>query len=110
MIRETISKLEARLQNAGSLSESSRQELLGLLHTLQAEVAELSKTDADQAQSIEAFALTSAHEATRTQPQPALLQHSLGGLSASVEGFETSHPTLVQIVNRICTMLSNIGI
>lgn len=110
MIRETISQLEARLQNAGTLSESSRQELLTLLNTLRAEVAELSKTDAEQAQSIEAFVLTSAHEATRSQPQPQLLQYSLGGLSASVEGFEKSHPALVQIVNRICGILSNLGI
>jgi len=110
MIRDTIAKIETRLQNAGSLNEASRRELLDLLNTLRTEVKELSKTDADQAQSIEAFAISSTHEATRTNRQPELLQHSLEGLSASVEGFEKTHPTLVQIVNRICTTLSNIGI
>jgi hypothetical protein len=34
----------------------------------------------------------------------------LAGLSASVEGFEKSHPKLVEIVNRICTALSGLGI
>lgn len=110
MIRDTISKIEARLQQSSTLSEAGRRELLELLSTLRAEVSELSKTDADRAQSIEAFAMTSAHEATRTQKQPELLQHSLNALSASVEGFEKTHPALVQLVNRICATLSNLGI
>jgi len=35
---------------------------------------------------------------------------SLEGLSSSVEGFEKSHPKLVQIVNAISNTLSNLGI
>jgi hypothetical protein len=38
------------------------------------------------------------------------MELSLKGLSSSVEGFEKSHPQLVQVVNRICTTLSNLGI
>ena len=110
MISETISKIEARLQNAGVLPDEQRRELLGLLATLKGEVAELSRIDADQAQSIAGFAEASAHEAIRPEKKPALLHHSLEGLAASVEGFEESHPRLVQIVDRICTTLSNIGI
>ncbi len=110
MIRDTITQIEARLNNSRSLSETGRRELLELLDTLRGEIAELSKTDADQAQSIESFALSFAHEATREKRQPELLEHSMGGLSASVAGFETTHPSLVQLVNRICTTLSNIGI
>ena len=110
MIDETISKIEAKLKDAGSLSEDAKRELSGLLGTLKTEITALSKTHADQAQSIAGFAQTSAHEATREEKNPELLKLSLEGLAISVDGFEESHPSLVQIVNRICTTLSNIGI
>jgi hypothetical protein len=34
----------------------------------------------------------------------------LRGLQSSAEGFEKSHPKLVEIVNRISSTLSNLGI
>lgn len=110
MIQDTIDKIEARLQRADSIKEESKAELLKLLATLKTEIASLSQTDADQAQSIAAFAEVYTHETTRLERKPELVEHSLKGLSSSVEGFEQSHPKLVQVVNSICTMLSNIGI
>ena len=110
MIRETISKLEAKLQHAGSLSGETRQELIQLLGTLKDEVTELSKTDAEKARNITGLAETSANEAIREEKNPELLKVSVQDLAASVDGFENSHPNLVQIVNRICTTLSNLGI
>lgn len=110
MIDETMSKIEAKLKDSGSLNEEARRELAGLLATLKMEITELSKTHAEQAQSIVGFAQTSAHEATREEKNPQLLKLSLEGLSASAGGFEKSHPSLVQIVNRVCTTLSNLGI
>ena len=110
MIDDTISKIEAKLKDAGSLNEESKRELAGLLATLKTEITALSRTHAEQAQSIAGFAQTSAHEAIREEKNPQLLKLSLEGLAASVDGFEGSHPSLVQIVNRICTTLSNIGI
>ena len=109
MIHDTISKIENRLAQS-AVKDESKAELAELLGTLKAEVAELSKTNTEAAQSIAGFTQVSAHEATRVEPNPALLEHSLGGLSASVEGFEKSHPRLVDIVNRLCTTLSNLGI
>jgi Domain of unknown function (DUF4404) len=41
---------------------------------------------------------------------PQSLEHSLLGLRSSVDGFEQSHPKLVQIVNSISNTLSNLGI
>ena len=109
MIEDTIGKIEARIQGAGAVKEERRQELLQLLGTLKSEVAELSKTH-EEAQSIAGFTEVSAHEATRTQQNPELLQLSLQGLGSSVRGFEESHPHLVQIVNAISSTLSNLGI
>ena len=90
--------------------EERRAELLNLLATLKSEVAELSKTHSDQAQSIAGFTNISAHEATRAEQNPELLNLSLKGLTSSVEGFESSHPQLVRIVNSISQTLSNLGI
>lgn len=110
MIGDTISKIEAKLRNTGSMNDESRQELLSLLGTLKAEITTLSKTHADQAQRIAGFTETSAQEAIREEKDPDELKLSLESLATSVEGFETSHPNLVQVVNRICTTLSNLGI
>ena len=110
MIGDTISKIEAKLRNAGLMNDESRRELLNLLNTLKAEITELSKTDAQQAERIAGFAETSTREAIREEKNPDELKQLLDNLSASVEGFETSHPKLVQVVNRICTTLSNLGI
>ena len=110
MIRETISEIEARIKNAQSLNDAKKEELLKLLSTLRTEVSELSKTHAEQTQSIAGFTGVSVHEAMREEKNPQLLKLSLQGLSTSVEGFESSHPKLVEIVNSICLTLSNIGI
>ena len=110
MIDETIGKIETRIQDADSVKDDRKRELLQLLATLKSEVAELSKTHDDQAQSIAGFTQLSAHEATREQLNPELLTLSLRGLRSSVEGVEKSHPQLVQIVNAISNALSNLGI
>ena len=110
MIQETLAKIETRLSRAEMLSKEQRAELLSLLSTLKTEIRELSKTHSEQAQSITAFTEVSAHEATRRERDPQLLRLSVEGLSASVQGFESSHPKLVEIVNAISLMLSNSGV
>ncbi len=110
MIHETIEKLEASVQQASALKPENKAELLGLLNRLKGEIGELAKTDAEQAHSIAGFAAVSTHEATRTNPDPKLLELSLDGLSHSVSDFEDTHPRLVQVVNSICNALSNLGI
>jgi hypothetical protein len=110
MLDETISKIEARIENSGALNDAHRAELLKLLGQLKSEVGELSKTHQEQAESIASFAEISAREATREAPNPDLIGHSIGGLESSVGGFEKSHPALVAVVNRIASMLANMGI
>ncbi len=110
MIQETIGKIEERLRKAEAIKDENKTELLNLLSTLKAEISQLSRTNAEQAQSIAGFTAVSAHEATREERNPELVQLSLKGLASSVEGFEQSHPRLVQVVNSICTTLANLGI
>ena len=110
MIEDTIGKIEAKIKNADTVKEDRRRELLQLLGTLKSEVAELSKTHGEQAESIAGFAELSTHEATRSEQNPQLLKLSLKGLNSSVEELERSHPHLVRIVNAISNTLSNLGI
>ena len=110
MIEDTIGKIETRIESTDAIKEDRRRELLQLLGTLKAEVAELSKTHGEEAQSIAGFTEVSAHEATRAEQNPELLKLSLDGLGSSVRGFEESHPRLVQIVNAISNTLANLGI
>lgn len=110
MIEQTVEKIEVRIRSNEAMPADKRDELLSLLATLRHEVANLSQTHQEQAQSIAGFAELSAHEATRARQDPRLLHLSLEGLSSSVKGFEQSHPRLVQLVNGISHTLSNLGI
>ena len=110
MIEKTISEIEANIGGAESVSAERKAELLKLLGTLKTEVAELSKTHGEQADSIAGFAKLSAHEATRVDQNAELRELSIKGLQSSAGGFEQSHPRLVQIVNAISKTLSDLGI
>jgi excinuclease UvrABC nuclease subunit len=110
MIDDTLSRLQARLENISSLSEEKKQELLLLFGQLKEDVADLSETQTDRAESITRFTEISTHEATRAEKNEVLHELSIKGLKTSVEGFEASHPRLAQTVNSICNTLSNLGI
>lgn len=110
MIEDTVNNIEARIRASDSIKEDRKRELLQLLETLKSEISGLSRTHGEQAESIAGFTGLSAHEATRAKQNPELLKLSLKGLSSSVDGFERSHPQLVQVVNSISNMLSNLGI
>ena len=110
MIEDTIGKIKTRIQNADAIKDDRKQELLELLNTLKAEVAKLSETHTEQAESIAGFTERSAQEATRSEQNPQLLKLSIQGLNSSVGEFEKSHPQLVRIVNAISHTLSNLGI
>ena len=110
MIRETINQINATIQNAKSLDEKQKKELLDLVSTLNVEVLELSKTHPEHTRSITDLTEMSIHEAIREEKNAQLLKSSLQRLSTSVEGFEGSHPKLVGIVNSLCLALSNVGI
>jgi hypothetical protein len=110
MIDDTLNKIEAKVQASDSIKEDRKRELLELIGKLKSEVAGLSRTHGEEAESIARFTEVSTHEATRTNQNPELLDLSLKGLASSVEAFEKSHPRLVQTVNTISTTLANLGI
>jgi hypothetical protein len=110
MIQDHLDRIEERLKQSETVKEADKTELLTLLTNLRGEINELSRTHYEQAESITGFAGLSAREAMRREKSPPLLNLSIRGLASSVQGFETTHPGLVEIVNRLCTTLSNLGI
>lgn len=110
MIQDHIEKIETKVQAAKGIPEETKTELLHLLTALKSEIGNLSKTHGEDAGSITRFADLSAHEATREEKKPEQVEVALHGLKSSVVGFEGSHPALVQTVNKIATILSNMGI
>lgn len=110
MIRDTITQIESKLKQSSAVSPENRQELLDLLAKLKNEVDTLAESDTERAKAIAGHTEVSTREAIATRKDPESLQRSLNDLSASVEGFESSHPQLVEVVNRIATTLSNLGI
>ena len=110
MIEKTIESIETKIKESVSIGEESKGELLNLMGALKQEISALAKTHAEDAESITHFTQASAHEATKAAKNPHLLKLSVDGLSSSVDGFETSHPKLVEIVNKVAYILSNMGI
>jgi len=109
MIEDRIQNIEAQINRNGNIPAETRNELLALLAALRSEVAALPETREEEAGSIARFAEASAHEATRSEKKPELLEAALSGLKGSVEGFEASHPALAETLNRLALILANMG-
>lgn len=110
MLKHTLSKLEEKIKTSGNIPEDKKQEYYELLSRLNEEITDLAETDLQRAESIKKFTKVSAHEATRDELDPNLLETSIQGLRESVREFRTSHPRLVDTVNDICIFLSKLGI
>ena len=110
MVQNTIEKIEEKIRANKSLNESDKTQLLALLASLKPEMAKFSNEQAEHAESVAGFIERSTHEALRQQKNPTLFKLAMDGLSASVKGFEASHPQLVENVNYIASALANIGI
>ncbi len=110
MIDQTIQNLESQIQSTKNLTASQKRELQALVNSLKHEVVALAKTHTEAADSIASFASVTTAEVLKDNPNPKLLGIALAGVQASVEQFETSHPTLTLTVNNISTYLANLGI
>ncbi len=110
MIEERIREIESTLRRSERIAPEAKAELTSLLSDLKAEVQALTETHQTQADSIAKHAHLSAETAAREKRDSREVEAALQGLNESVKGFETSHPRLTETVNRLATMLSNMGI
>ena len=91
MIEKLISDIEAKIRSE-TISETAKNELLQSLAKLKAEMAKMEKSS------------DAAREKLKS------LKNPMEDLRSSVEGFEQSHPKLVQTVNSISNTLANLGV
>jgi hypothetical protein len=110
MIQDRLDKIEERLRQSKTIKENDKAELLTLLNTLRSEIADISRTHNEHADSIARFVELSTHEATRNEKNPELFKLSIEGLTSSVQGFEISHPRLAAVINAFCNYLTDMGI
>jgi hypothetical protein len=110
MLDETLAKLETNIRASDALQADQKAELLRLLTTLKSEIATLEHTHAERAESVVGLTERSMHEATRQPKDPQRAASALDELAESVAELEASHPQLVNVVNAISVLLSNIGI
>ncbi len=107
---ESLDRIEEKIRLSQSIKPESKGEFAQLVAEVRSEIAALSQDDQDQAESIAGFVRSSTHEATRATSDPQLMDLAVQGLQTSVEGFEGSHPKLVELVNGFCKMLAGLGI
>src|SRR5215475_5423542 len=110
MLDETLTQLETNIRQSEVIQPAKKTELLHLLSTLRAEIAALEQTPPEHAESVVGFTARSTQEAIRQTRNPQLVSIATQGLATSVEELEASQPQLVQIVNAMSVLLSNIGI
>jgi cell division septum initiation protein DivIVA len=110
MIEQRIRDIEATLSRSERIPPEAKDELIRLLADLKTEVQALTETHRAQADKIAEHAHISAETAVREKKDTDEIETALEGLNESVKEFETSHPRLTETVNRLATMLSNMGI
>jgi malonyl CoA-acyl carrier protein transacylase len=86
VIEKNLNELEAKIRAAEFSNAAQKNDLLQSLAQLKKQIA------------------------AREQQNLTPLKNSVEELRSSVEGFEQSHPKLVEVVNRISSALANLGI
>ncbi len=104
---ESLEQMEQTVRDAKAMDPAVRTELLERIAALKQEIPHLGDAHAEK---IAGLAGAAAQEATRHEQDPALLEEAVRHLSDAVKELEVEHPRTVEIVNGICTMLSNLGI
>ncbi len=112
MFTEKITSIEKKIEQTPAIDQPAKDELLELLDNLNEELSKLedNSTNMGHSQEIVGKASRFAEQAIADPGATQEIEQSINELKGSVADFEASHPKLVQIINRVCVMLSDIGI
>jgi len=110
MSLKKIEALEKKIESTSQIDVKIKEDLLDLMRSLKTELVDLKEKHPDTAHNIADKTQVSAEKVLDSDTKQNELQENIDGLQETVGEFEVSHPKLVQIVNRICMMLSDIGI
>jgi mevalonate kinase len=110
MSLKKIENLEKKIESTSQIDAKIKEDLLDLMRSLKTELSDLKNINPDTAHDIAEKTQVSAEKILSSDNKKNELQENIDSLQGTVEEFEVSHPKLVQIVNRLCMMLSDIGI
>jgi ABC-type transporter Mla subunit MlaD len=107
MTDEHIEKTKSAIESAENIPADRKDKLIDLLSKIKTVIDKISKTQHENARSIDSLLEASAQETIRAQKKPE--QHLLHELKQSVQNFEATHPQLAAFVNQYSTVLSALG-
>lgn len=110
MSLKKIEVLEKKIEATSQIDTKIKEDLLDLMRSLKNELTDLKNDHPETAHDIANKAQISAEKVLTSNSKKDELQENIEGLQGTVEEFEVSHPKLVEIVNRLCMMLSDLGI
>lgn len=101
MIEDKLEKIEERIRQSENMNDENKDSLLTLLSELKEEInTSSSKVETDLKNDISGI----------DDEDEGIIQSAFNDINEKITDFEESHPRLVQIVNSICTQLSNSGL
>ncbi|MCM8525365.1 MAG: DUF4404 family protein [Lentisphaeraceae bacterium] len=101
MIEDKLKKIEERISQSENMSDENKTSVLQLLQELKSEINESSQNvEKDLKQNISDI----------DDEDEGIIKSAFNEINNTLSEFEESHPKLVQIVNSICTQLSNSGL
>lgn len=99
MIEEKLKSIEERIRQSESMTGENKDAVLNLLAELKEEI----NTSSESIEGVEQGIKDIDHE------DEGIIKSAFDEINSTICEFEESHPKLVQIVNSICTQLSNSG-
>ena len=95
-------RIKNNVRTNSSLSDAHKKELLRLIDSLNEELQNSEIGNAEQEKSISRI--------NKVMPAAASEGKRVGEIREAVEVFETTHPKITMLIDRICRMLSDSGI
>lgn len=101
MVEDKLKKIEERISQSENMAEENKAMVLELLKELKSEIGENSENVGPELkQNISEI----------DSDDEGFIKSAFNDMNGTLAEFEESHPKLVQIVNSICTQLSNSGL
>ncbi len=107
-MKNTLQEIRDKISSDSNISDTRKEELLGLLDELNSEIGNISSFE--HADKIAVNVMRTTEEVTKEDKDPDLIEKAIGDLKDSVTEFEVSHPKLFEKVNNISAMLASMGI
>jgi hypothetical protein len=111
MIQKTLDRITARVQNASTLSDDERAEIIALLESLRGEIQEDQQlAHLERIEHVLGVSELTTHDAAAQAQESDLVGKAVEAMKSSVLELEASHPKASQAMARLAQILSGMGI